>query len=525
MTTFGLLFNLLLALTWTPMTLCIHQIYIKPIKYRLTPDSIKAICRYKLKVELVKLSEKIAQLVSKLIFKFRYIWIGLYLMCGIGSCYILLWGRPLKLSDRKRQLLFSENNLLEKYQDLRGKVDTYKMPLAFVWGIVEDVKSYPFLKPLDKISGKVDKRIDVFNPETVRDLQLFCYSLRKEFNITNYPCLIDTLLKYGSRECSRLPLTFSPDCCNWKLLNGYKFFENCYERQLNFLIENKLLGHQLGNFAHGDNYSSSIFSYSFITNQDFTPAYNEIAQFYRKVQAFWVKNSKKGKLRYGFFWSKFELFDLQRTLLTGVGSSLAIALSGTAIVLILSTRKLCISVISITSLASSVLITISVLALMNWKIGVSDTVCLALGAGLSVDFILHISVLQAKLDTSNLTDQPFYRVQATVDRIGMAVCLAALTSIGTSLISYCTDIHALRRFSLMIFISVAMGCISALVMLCLFSILLTLSWKNILAKLFVYCHGCGGHKYRRDYCYSPTKSILIEDQEKEQEEVIELVQT
>lgn len=525
LTTIGLLFNLILSLTWIPMILYIHSTYIENLKEHVIPTKINSLLFYKISEAINKLAENSLKLISTLIFKIRYTLIVIYILTIITSLYILLKGRPLELSNRKRQLLFSQENILEKYHDIKGKVEKPYMPLTFMWGIKEnkekDNDHIPFYRPLKEINSKINKNFDLFFWKNLLNLEKFCRNIKIEFNMTNYPCLINTLIEFGSRNCSNLPDYFSPNCCNWMNLNTqkkYQFIGNCFKIQLDFLYVNKLISkNQLGDFGYyfdkRDNRHTDlqvIFSYNFLSDQQFTPAYKKIETFYNRIQLFWFKNTKGTNLTNGLFWSRFELYDLQKTLLKGVGSSLSIAFIGTAAVLIISTRQFLISIVSILSLASSVLITISILAVKNWKIGVSDTVCLALGAGLSVDFILHISVLQSKLNVIESVNQSYFRIYSTLDKIGMAVYLAALTSIGTSLIAYSTDIYALKRFSLMIFISVLVGCISAIVMLCLFSVLLTL---NCIEKYFQrpswYFLETLSANNKKGYCYNPLKILFI----------------
>lgn len=83
----------------------------------------------------------------------------------------------------------------------------------------------------------------------------------------------------------------------------------------------------------------------------------------------------------GWFVSRFEFFELQRTLYQGTVWAMGVSLTLALAVLALVTLNPLISLCAVLTIGAAIMVTISVLVLLGWKLNVLESVAVSTAIG------------------------------------------------------------------------------------------------------------------------------------------------
>ena len=88
-----------------------------------------------------------------------------------------------------------------------------------------------------------------------------------------------------------------------------------------------------------------------------------------------------------------DFYDLQKSLFEGTFIAIAVAMTMSFLVLVVSTKNIVLSLFAILTVFSIILITMGILVMMGWELNILESVVITLSIGLSVDFTLHYGIM------------------------------------------------------------------------------------------------------------------------------------
>lgn len=88
-----------------------------------------------------------------------------------------------------------------------------------------------------------------------------------------------------------------------------------------------------------------------------------------------------GGMRHGFFISRLEFYELQRTLYEGTIWAIGVSLILALIVLALVTLNPLVSLYAILTIGAAILVTVAMLILLGWKLNVLESVAVSTAIG------------------------------------------------------------------------------------------------------------------------------------------------
>lgn len=95
-----------------------------------------------------------------------------------------------------------------------------------------------------------------------------------------------------------------------------------------------------------------------------------------------LKNAPLG-MRNGWFVSRLEFYELQRTLYEGTLWAMGVSLTLALIVLVFVTLNPLISLYAIVTIGAAIIVTIAGLILLDWKLNVLESVAVSTAIGIS----------------------------------------------------------------------------------------------------------------------------------------------
>ena len=132
-------------------------------------------------------------------------------------------------------------------------------------------------------------------------------------------------------------------------------------------------------------------------------------------------NSKSLKF---FTVANLDFYDLQKHLLDGTYTAIAVSMSISFVVLVISTRNIILSVLAIFTVFSIILITIGILVMIGWELNILESVIITVAIGLSVDYTLHYGIMYKLSGHSDRVESVSYSVAS----MGSPVMMAAATT-------------------------------------------------------------------------------------------------
>ncbi|XP_076237082.1 protein dispatched [Calliopsis andreniformis] len=404
---------------------------------------------------------------TKTVIQFRWCWLLSLGAIAIICCIIVFQYPGLQLPDTAEFQLFESSHSFEKYDliysrnfwfEKREMVDNWDvLPMRFVWGI-KPIDNGNYLDPDVLGTPEWDESFDVSNPESQVWLEKFCRNLRAQsfYRSTLGPllpnCFIESLHDWMQRRCedpidSRI--NYMPCCekstfpynssvlqrcaaeANAELYRtpSYLWVRNGVSAGIKFLNEPALTQLPMSNETHSvtmpiPKIKALVVEYDSIYN--YSLSFSNMDTFFHQVEN-WMQDQLKTApmgMRGGWFISRLEFYELQRTLYEGtlwaMGVSLVLALTVLAFV----TFNPLISLYAIITIGAAIVVTIASLVLLGWKLNVLESVAVSTAIGLTVDFSLHY-VVSYKACTSKERED---RVRTALMQMGGPTLMASLTS-------------------------------------------------------------------------------------------------
>jgi hypothetical protein len=132
-------------------------------------------------------------------------------------------------------------------------------------------------------------------------------------------------------------------------------------------------------------------------------------------------------------------------------SGILIALGFGALVLMIMTGNLMVTVISVISIIGIVISVVGMMTLYGWTLGVIESVCLTLVSGFSVDYVVHygLSYIECQEDGAfNLGKGRQNRVRFAFFEMGVSVLGGSVTTIGASAFLFFCTIGLFQKFGI-----------------------------------------------------------------------------
>jgi len=142
--------------------------------------------------------------------------------------------------------------------------------------------------------------------------------------------------------------------------------------------------------------------------------------------------------------------------ITGVGISMTLAFC----VLLVATRNLIQSFLSILCVSGVILSIMALIQLNGWELGISESAALGVSIGLSVDYVVHLSAdyMHSPFQTR------FERMQQSYKHMGISILSGSITTIGSALFLLGGQLSVFYKFGILISSTIAFSFILAMLL-------------------------------------------------------------
>ena len=152
----------------------------------------------------------------------------------------------------------------------------------------------------------------------------------------------------------------------------------------------------------------------------------------------------------------FITTDLQQTMVTAALESGAIAVVLAFGCLLSATRSLLMSTIALGAIVSTLVLVIGWLVALGWKLGVLESMCMAISVGICVDFICHCAHAYSHAPAAAAAIRS-HRVTHALAEMGVSIVSAAVTTFTAAMVlALFTTVVFFTEFG--VFLAVCMGC-------------------------------------------------------------------
>lgn len=130
------------------------------------------------------------------------------------------------------------------------------------------------------------------------------------------------------------------------------------------------------------------------SNYTMSTSYTEVKHFITQVES-WFKDQLRSappELQGGWFSSYLDFYDLQDTLSKGITTSILVTMGVSMILLFMCTLDFSISLFAAITVIFSIVGSVAILVLMDWKLNILESVAITTAVGLAVDFSLHFGI-------------------------------------------------------------------------------------------------------------------------------------
>ncbi|XP_034170851.1 protein dispatched [Osmia lignaria lignaria] len=457
--------NFFLMITWLPACVIVSERFrlgaLSPAHF-ITRKIIRPSRLFK-----DKITNNFNATLTKTVINFRWCWLLSLSIIAIICCIIVFQYPGLQLPDSVDFQLFDSSHPFEKYDLIYSRKFWFEkhesvdngdvLPLRFVWGI-KPIDNGNYLDPDLIGTPEWDESFDVSHPESQLWLEKFCHNLRAQpfYRETLGPllpnCFIESLNNWMRRRCedpidsrinympccekSRFPYdsTVLQRCAaeaNAELYRtpSHLWVRNGVSAGLKFLNEPVLTRLQVSNETNlvtmpTPKIKALVVEYDSVYN--YSLSFSSMDQFFHQVEN-WMQDQLKSApigMRGGWFVSRLEFYELQRTLYEGTLWAMGVSLTLALIVLAFVTFNPLISLYAIVTIGAAIIVTIAGLILLGWKLNVLESVAVSTAIGLAVDFSLHYVVSYRTCVSKERED----RVKTALTQMGGPTLMASLTS-------------------------------------------------------------------------------------------------
>ncbi|KAG7206137.1 hypothetical protein KM043_003529 [Ampulex compressa] len=458
--------NFFLMITWLPACVVVSE------HCRLTALSPANFLTRKIIRPLRLFADKVAigfsTFLTRMVIRLRWFWLVCLGAVAIACCIVVFQYPGLQLPDTVDFQLFDSSHPFEQYDLFYARQFRFErheminagevLPLRFVWG-VKPVDNGDYLDPDTRGSPEWDDTFDVSNPKSQMWLEKFCQNLRIQpfYRSTLGPllpnCFIESLRLWMQRQCED-PIDAHIDrtpCCKsstfpynpivlqqcaaeasaelhrtpsylWTrdgvVSAGLKFLKEPFHTDPHLLKNMSTLSVLIPKIK------------ALVVEYDSTYAYSlsfaSMDEFFHKVDAWMqeqLKNAPPG-MRGGWFVSRLEFYELQRTLHDGTVWAIGVSLGLALTVLALVTLNPLVSLYAIITIGAAIIVTVAGLIILGWKLNVLESVAVSTAIGLAVDFSLHYAVCYKTCTSEKRID----RVKSALEKMGGPTLMATMTS-------------------------------------------------------------------------------------------------
>lgn len=393
---------------------------------------------------------------------------------------ILVFYRPtLQPSDNEEIQLFSSKHTFEQYDKnlkkqfafereklgdaskqvkinhLNDSPDT--LPIRVVFGL-KPVDNGDHLDPQERGKLEFDPSFDLSEPNAQMWLAEFCHRLKSQRFIHPSPgpevinCFMDTFKSWMEarpcldpiqREVNRMP------CCQE---SDFPFTESTFNKCIGeaFTIMRKTpqikptINAGIRFFKNTTKVAALIIEYQ--SNRLYTGSFTKMERFFNDVDDWvtWqINNTAPTSLKSGWFISEnLELLALQLELEQSTTSSIVYEVLFAMFALMVGTRGIVLTVAGALTIGTIIMITIAALILLEWTLGVAESILISLTIGLSIDFAIHYSVAYSESRKLGSRAGVIHRI---LDEVGSPIALATTTTSLAGFIIVWSDILAYQE--------------------------------------------------------------------------------
>ncbi|XP_012135069.1 protein dispatched isoform X1 [Megachile rotundata] len=457
--------NFFLMVTWLPACVVVSERFrlgvLSPANF-ITRKIIRPSRLFK-----DRITNNFNTILTKIVINFRWYWLLSLSIIAVICCIIVFQYPGLQLPDSVDFQLFDSSHPFEKYDLIYSRKFWFEkhesidngdvLPLRFVWGI-KPIDNGNYLDPDLIGTPEWDESFDVSDPDSQLWLEKFCLNLRAQpfYRGTLGPllpnCFIDRLHKWMRRRCEdpiNPRINYMPCCekstfpynssvlrqcaaeANAELYRtpSYLWVRNGVFAGLKFLNEPSLTQLQISNETNLipmplPKIRAVVVEYD--STYNYSLSFLSMDQFFHEVEN-WMQDQLKSApegMRGGWFVSRLEFYELQRTLYEGTLWAMGVSLILALTVLVFVTFNPLISLYAIVTIGAAIIVTIAGLILLGWKLNVLESVAVSTAIGLAVDFSLHYVVSYRTCVSKERED----RVKTALTQMGGPTLMACLTS-------------------------------------------------------------------------------------------------
>ncbi|KAJ8042911.1 Protein dispatched-like 1 [Holothuria leucospilota] len=438
----ALLANLIYTITWLPAVIVIYD------KYFCTKSGTRSLqgnqsC-LRVSVNLVEKAYKTAFkfpksffhiFLPKIVFFFRFIWVVLFSIIGIAGLVIIFVYPGLSLQENGEIRLFKDTQLFENYdQNYKGRLafvndtgDTFDM--TFIWGVLPTFNEDQW-DPFEFGNLELDKGFTFGDVQSQMWLSEFCQDIKWH---TLYGgdspegdnfCFIDSFAAWMNRTCL---LSEDNSCCEQRNFPFPKeLFNKCVVQFMTFFCQSYPCYSYTPGVRFDSNNSIRALYLNVRSSVSYSLRFQPVDNFWKQLSSWTETQLSKAplSLQGGWVYSQkgvqIMLYDLQSGLAGGTALTVGISLVTAAIVLLLVTRNILITIyamITITFIVSSV---VGTLVLLGWQLNIFEAITFSLAVGLSVDFTIHYGVAFTIAPFKDRKERTFFAIETLSSPITVA---------------------------------------------------------------------------------------------------------
>lgn len=357
--------------------------------------------------------------------------------------------------EREKSVEVNNNKQQAKMNYLIDQPDT--LPIRIVFGL-KPVDNGVHLDPQERGKLEFDPSFDLSDPNAQVWLAEFCHKLKSQRFIhpSSRPeaidCFMDTFKSWMEsrpcldpvqREFNRMPccqesdFPFSDTTFNKCVGEAYTIMRKTPSLKPNFNAGIRF-------FKNSTKVAALIIEYQ--SNRLYTGSFTKMERFFNDLDdwiSWQINNTAPPSLKSGWFISEnLELLALQSELEQSTASSIIYEVLFAMFALIVGTRDLVLTIAGALTIGAIIIITIGILILLKWTLGVAESILISLTIGLSIDFAIHYSVAYSESRKFGSRSGVIHRI---LDEVGSPIALATTTTSLAGFIIVWSDILAYQE--------------------------------------------------------------------------------
>lgn len=345
-----------------------------------------------------------------------------------------------------------QNNDLDNFHELP---DT--LPVRIVFGLVP-TDNGDHLDPQDRGSLTFNPKFDIAEPNAQIWLLDFCHKLKQKRFIRPSPapelsnCFIDTFKSWMETRSCRDPvqteLDRSPCCMDYEFPYSRDVFNKCIGEAVNIIRKTPQFHPNLNAgvrfFKNSTKVAALIVEYQ--SNRLYTESFTKMERFFNNIDEWvtWqINNTAPASLKSGWFISSnLDLLALQTELEQSTTSSILLEVLFATLAMMIGSRDLILTIAGTLTIGTIIIVTVAVLIVLRWTLGVAESILISLTIGLSIDFALHYSVAYSEIRKKGANSGTIFSI---LNDVGSPIALATITTSLAGFVIAWSDILAYQE--------------------------------------------------------------------------------